>query len=142
MLPSRGARAGVVLGLLAFALPGVHGEEPKGDLKKMQGPWVSKDEQGAESTWTFKDDKLTIKAPGRDYEIKIKVEDEAKPEKAIDLDVLESSPNAKGYTAAGIYKFEGDDTLTICFASAEEGRPKDYTADFMNTFTFTMKRKK
>lgn len=148
MLPSWGtfARTRVltlVLGLAAIAaVPGLRAEEPKGDLKKIQGQWVSKDEAGAESTWSFKDDALALKVPGRDYEIKIKVDGDAKPEKTIDFDVLDTSPNAKGYKAAGIYKFDGEDKLTICFAAADAGRPKDYSSDFMNTFTFELIRKK
>jgi uncharacterized protein (TIGR03067 family) len=131
----------VVLAVLSAAPLAPRAEEPKGDLKKLQGEWVSKDDQG-ESTWTFKDDKLTLKAPGRDYEVKVKLDEGAKPEKAIDFDVLETSPNAKGYKAAGIYKFDGDDKVTICFASADAGRPTDYAADFMNTFAFELTRKK
>lgn len=131
----------VIMAALSASSVALRADEPKGDLKKLQGEWISKDDQG-ESTWSFKDDKLTLKAPGRDYEIKIKVDDQAKPEKAIDFDVLETSPNAKGYKAAGIYKFDGDDKVTICFASADAGRPKDYTADFMNTFAFQLTRKK
>lgn len=132
----------LVLGLvLTVPLP-TRAAEPTGDLKKLQGEWISTDEQGAESTWTFKDDKLSLKAPGREYEIKIKVDGDAKPEKTIDFDVLETSPNAKGFKAPGIYKFEGDDKVTICFGQEGAGRPKDYNADFMNTFTFELSRKK
>ena len=58
----------------------------------------------------------------------------------IDFDVLESSPNAKGYKAAGIYKFADDDKLTICFGS--DSHPTDCDADFMNTFAFELTRKK
>lgn len=124
--------------LLTVAALGLAADEPKGDLKALQGEWTSKDEQG-ESTWTFQGDRLSIKTPNRAYEITIKLDEAAKPEKTIDFDVLESSPNAKGYKAPGIYKIGGDKT-TICFGS--EARPKDYQADFMNTFAFELTRKK
>jgi uncharacterized protein (TIGR03067 family) len=132
----------LALGLAAIAPAAtLAADEPKGDLKKLQGEWTSKDDQG-ESTWKFEGDTLSLNAPGREYAIKVKVDGEAKPEKTIDFDVLEASPNAKGYKAAGIYKFTGDDKVTICFASADAGRPDDYEADFMNTFTFELSRKK
>ena len=70
---------------LAFAAPiALRADEPKieGDLKALQGDWTSKDDQG-ESTWTFKGDKLHLKTPDREYEITIKIDDKAKPDKTI-----------------------------------------------------------
>ncbi len=114
-------------------------DEPKGDLKAIQGAWVSKDETG-ESTWTFKGDKLSLVTPARKYEIMIKLDGEAKPHKAIDFDVDKDSPNAAGYKAAGIYKLEGD-KLTICFGDEQVGRPKEFAGDFQSTFLFEMTKK-
>jgi uncharacterized protein (TIGR03067 family) len=120
------------------------GKETKveGDLKTIQGEWVSKDEQGAESTWTFKDDHLTIKAPGRGYEITIKLDSKAEPEKHMDFTVLEKSPNASGTKAEGIYKLIGDNKLMVCFGSPDGGsRPKEYKTDFGTSFSFELKKK-
>jgi uncharacterized protein (TIGR03067 family) len=129
--------------IAGVALSGtVAADEPKkeitGDLKNLQGEWVSKDDSG-ESTWNFKGDALSIKTPSRAYEIKIKLDAEAKPAKAIDFKVSDDSPNAKGFQALGIYKIDGD-KATICFGS-ESSRPKEFQADFQTTFLFEMKRK-
>jgi uncharacterized protein (TIGR03067 family) len=113
----------------------------EGDLKELQGEWVSKDEQGAESTWTFKADRLSIKAPGREYEITIKLDPKGEPEKHMDFTVLETSPNAKGTKAEGIYKLTDGGKLMICFASGEASRPKEFKTDFGSSFSFELKKK-
>lgn len=132
-------------GSLAFALialgsADLHAEEPKGDLKIMQGEWVSKDDNG-DSTWKFEGDKLTLKAPGRTYEIVVKLDEAAKPFKTIELNASEDSPNAKGFKGPGIYKLDGEKTLTICFG-ASNSRPTEFKTDFAaSTFTFELKKK-
>jgi uncharacterized protein (TIGR03067 family) len=138
MLRSRRLALGIASLAFVFVTT-LPADEPKGDLKKMQGAWTSKDDSG-EATWTFQGDRLSLKAPGREYEITIKLDEAAKPEKVIDLDVLESSPNAKGTKSQGIYKFDGEDKLTICFGP--ESRPKDFDADFMSSFAFELTRNK
>ena len=152
-----GRREGIVLSLvvgLSLALgvgagssaEGVDdkGKETKveGDLKTIQGEWVSKDEQGAESTWIFKDDHLTIKAPGRGYEITITLNPKGEPEKHMDFTVLDDSPNAKGTKAPGIYKLTGDGKLLVCFGSPDgTTRPKEFKTDFGTSFSFELKKK-
>lgn len=115
-------------------------DDLKGDLKAVQGRWVSKDESG-ESTWTFKGGKLLLETPSRKYEIVIKLDDEAKPLKTIDFDVEKDSPNAAGIKAKGIYKLEGD-KLTICFGGPEGDRPTEFAGDFQSTFLFELTKKK
>jgi uncharacterized protein (TIGR03067 family) len=141
----------VGLSLALGVLPGssARGDDDKGketkvegDLKKIQGEWVSKDEQGAESTWMFKDDHLTIKAPGRGYEITITLNSKAEPEKHMDFTVLDNSPNAKGTKAPGIYKLTADGKLLVCFGSpGGDSRPKEYKTDFTSSFSFELKKK-
>ena len=50
----------------AAALRADDAKNADADRKAMQGDWVSKDEQG-ESTWTFKNDHLSLKTPSRAY---------------------------------------------------------------------------
>ena len=139
---SHGLRTWIGWGvILAGAL--ARGDEAKveGDLKAMQGEWVSKDDQMGESTWVFKGDKLTIKTPSRGYDITVTLDPKAKPEKAIDMQVSEASPNAKGVKALGIYKLDGAKALTICFGGPSGERPKDFQADMMQSFAFELRRK-
>ena len=99
-------------------------DEPKveGDLKSLQGEWVSKDSQG-ESFWTFKGNHLSIKAPDRAYEITINLDPKQTPEKHIAFEVGDDSPNGKGTKAARIYKLDGEDAVKIAFAGPNADRP-------------------
>jgi uncharacterized protein (TIGR03067 family) len=141
---------GLALGLLAANMgPGVtvahvEGQELKieGDLKTMQGQWISKDGQGMESIWTFKAEHVSLKTPTRAYEMSIKLNSKGEPEKHIDFDVATDSPNAKGYKAQGIYKFTPEGTLKICFSDGESGRPKEFKTDFGKSFAFDLKKRK
>ncbi len=114
-------------------------KQPKidGDLKTVQGEWVSKDDQG-ESVWKFKGEHVSLKTPTRAYEMTIKLNAKGEPEKHIDFDVLEDSPNAKGYKAQGIYKLTSDGTLKICFGDGDSGRPKEFKTDFGKSFSFDL----
>jgi uncharacterized protein (TIGR03067 family) len=137
----KGLVACVAVGVAVLAAA-LRADEPKveGDLKTMQGEWVSRDDMG-ESTWTFKGDKLSIKTPTRAYEITVTLDPKAKPEKAIDFKVGDQSPNAKGASAEGIYKFEGEKALVICFGAQDASRPTEFKTDFGKSFNFELKRK-
>jgi uncharacterized protein (TIGR03067 family) len=120
-------------------------EKAKADLEKMQGQWVSTDEQG-ESIWTFQGNELTLKTPTRSYKIKVSLNPTAEPEKHIDFEVLEDSPDAKGYKTQGIYRFADGGILKICFGTAESGRPKEFKTVIEEgqpeSFAFELKPKK
>ena len=130
-----------VLALLALAPLARSADEPKveGDLKALQGDWISKDEQG-ESTWTFKGDKLHLKTPDREYDITIKIDEKAKPEKTMDFAVAEDSPNAKGFKSPGIYKIDGK-KASICFAAEGTTPPEKFVTDFGKSFNFDLTKK-
>jgi uncharacterized protein (TIGR03067 family) len=115
-LPQMNRRTAVILScsaLLACAT-GLQAQDPqkktdeiKGDVKAIEGEWTSKDDSG-ESTWSFKDNKLSLVTPTRKYSVAIKLDPEAKPHKTMDFEVDTDSPNAGGYKAKGIYKLDGD----------------------------------
>jgi len=131
------------LALVACVAFAARADEPKieGDLKTLQGEWVSKDEGGNESTWVFKGDKLHLKAhPDREYKVTIKIDEKAKPEKGIDFAVSDDSPNAKDFKAKGIYKLDGDKKATICFG-VDDSRPTEYKTDGQTQFSFDLVKK-
>ena len=130
-----------VLGTLSAASGTADEPKVEGDLKSLQGEWVSKDSQG-ESFWTFKGNHLSIKAPDRAYEVTITLDPKQSPEKHIDFEVTADSPNAKGTKAAGIYKIEGEDAVKIAFAGADAERPTEYTTAPTKSFAFDLKKKK
>jgi uncharacterized protein (TIGR03067 family) len=136
-------RTALLLAMTLLAAPLAHAEDPRpaeptGDLKTMQGEWVSKDDSG-ESTWTITGDKLHLVAPGREYRIVLKLDEKATPHKTIDMDVQDDSPNAAGTKGLCIYKFDGD-KLTICFGG--ETRPTEFVNSFPTSFLFELQRKK
>ena len=126
----------MALCVIAFSNP-LLAEEPKGDLKKLQGTWISKDESG-ESSWTFKDDAIHLKTPTREYKGKVKLDEKGTPFSTMDLAMGDDSPNAKGVTGLCIYKIE-DKKVTICFSTTS--RPKEFKAQGFEAFLFELKLK-
>jgi uncharacterized protein (TIGR03067 family) len=100
-------------------------EKADADLKKLEGKWTAPGAQGGITTYTFKANKLKIEAPSRSYEITVKLDAAAKPDKTIDFVIDEAPDDAKGKTSKGIYKFDGDDKFVFCF-SGEGDRPSKY----------------
>ncbi|MFM7317943.1 MAG: TIGR03067 domain-containing protein [bacterium] len=136
-------RAMVRLGGVFAFLPGLklQAAEEAEELKKFKGKWVAADPAAGESTWTFDGDKLEVKGAGREYKIVVKLDPAAKPEKTIEFKVVDDSPNAKNFEGPGIYKFDGDDKLTICFGTSQ--RPTEFKSkeDF-SAIAFELKRAK
>lgn len=140
----RAAIASSLVLALSAALA-VRADEPKieGDLKRLQGDWITKDEAGNESKWNFKGDKVLLKAqPGdREYSMTIKLDEKAKPDKTLDFAVADDSKNAKGVKSPGIYKFDGDKKVTICFSADGQARPNEYKTDLPNSFSVELVKK-
>lgn len=112
-----------------------------GDLKKLEGAWTTKAANGGESVFTFKGNKVTVKAPTRTYEMTVVLGESAKPERTIDFKIDQGPDDAKGQTSAGIYKFEGDDTLVICLRPTGE-RPTKFERVGEEQFVMELKRQK
>jgi uncharacterized protein (TIGR03067 family) len=113
----------------------------QGDLKAIQGEWTVPSGFGGDVTYTFKDRSLAIESPNRSYKMTIKVDSKSKPEKSIDFQIDEGPDDAKGKTSKGIYKFDGDDTLTLCFRG-EGDRPKEFEQIGFEQNVTKWKRKK
>jgi uncharacterized protein (TIGR03067 family) len=111
------------------------------DLKAIQGEWTVPSGFGGDVTYTFKDRSLAIESPNRSYKMTIKVDSKSKPEKSIDFQIDEGPDDAKGKTSKGIYKFDGDDTLTLCFRG-EGDRPKEFEQIGFEQIVTKLKRKK
>ena len=142
---SRRAAIASSLVLVLSAVLAVRADDPKieGDLKLLQGDWITKDEGGNESKWNFKGDKVVLKAqPGdREYTMTIKLDDKAKPDKTLEFAVSDDSKNAKGFKSPGIYKFDGDKKVTISFSADGKTRPKEYKTDLPNSVSVELVKK-
>ncbi len=95
------------------------------DLKKLEGKWTTPSGEGGKITYIFKGKKLKIEAPSRTYEMTVTLDSTAKPDKTIDFKIDESPEDAKGKTSKGIYKFDGDNKVILCFCPMGE-RPTKY----------------
>ncbi len=150
----------VFMGLaLAAALTGKAQEprvqpahEPKveGDLKAMQGEWVSSGRDATQvSHWSIEGNRLALKTPTRKYKMVIELVPSKDPEKAINFRVADDSQSSPGSFVRGIYKFAENDVLKVCVADKEGQRPTEFKADPGGTsgetariFVFELKRPK
>lgn len=112
-----------------------------GELKKLDGAWIVKAEDGHEVAYTFKGDKLEVVAPNRTYKITVKLDPEAKPEKTLDFQIDDAPEDAKGKTSKAIYKWEDDDTFVFCMRPEGE-RPTKYETVGYEQIVTKLKRKK
>jgi uncharacterized protein (TIGR03067 family) len=141
MLPRSAWIVAALVGLVLAGAPlRADDEKIEGDLKKVQGEWSGRIMQ-SEALYTFKGKKLTVKGAARTYEMTVTLNAEAKPEKSIDLKIDEGPADAKGQTSPGIYKFDGDDKLVICFAPTG-ARPQKFEQKGDEQFVIEMTRKK
>jgi uncharacterized protein (TIGR03067 family) len=132
--------AAAVLTLVLVPVTNLRGDDA-GDLKKMQGTWSYTTRDGGEGLWVFKDDRLSVKLPSRSYMLRLKLDSQAKPHPAVDIRVSEGPEDAQGKTVFGIYKFDGEDTLTICIGGGDNPRPNNFEANEGESYSFKLKRK-
>jgi uncharacterized protein (TIGR03067 family) len=137
---TRFALAALVLGLLATGAGAADDGKISADLKKLEGEWTTPSQGGGDVAYTFKGDKLTVKAPTREYKMTVKLDEAAKPNKTIDLHIDEGPDDAKGKTSKGIYKFDGDDKFVFCFTPEAE-RPTKFEQVGFEQFLTELKRK-
>lgn len=120
--------ARMVMTLLAPMAPSTGGSvtPAEGDLDAMQGRWTTNSFAGAPATFAFDGPTLTVTAAEVEYTIVVSLDEQAQPEKTIDLRTEQSTNlGAEGKVSPGIYKFDGEGTLVICFRATGD-RPTSY----------------
>jgi uncharacterized protein (TIGR03067 family) len=131
----------LTLGLsAATALAADDAPKESADLKKLQGEWTAPSAGGGEVVYTFKGNKLTVKAPTRTYQMTVTLDDSAKPHKTIDFKVDEGPEDAKGKTSKAIYKLDGNDKAVLCLRPEGE-RPDKFEQVGEEQFVINLKRK-
>ncbi len=138
-------RAGMALVLVALfaTLSSVSFAEDKieGDLKKLQGKWSTPSANGeGKVTYTIAGKKLKVVAPSRTYEMELTLDDAAKPEKTLDLKIVDGPEDAKGNTSKAIYKFDGE-KFVFCFAPMGD-RPTKFEMEGYEKILTTLTREK
>ena len=138
-----GRGMGLVAGCMLAAATGLLADDAavQRDLKRLEGEWSYRDENGGEVTYKFQGDKLTVQAPNRSYRMTVKLNPAANPEKAIDFHIDEGPEDARGKTSKGIYKFDGEDIFIFCIRP-EGDRPTKYEQSGVEQILSTLKRKK
>ena len=127
--------------LVSVSLGADDAKKGAADLKKLQGEWTAPSGGGGEDVvYTFKDDKLTLKAPSRTYQMTLTLDDTAKPNKTLDFKIDDGPEEAKGKTTKAIYKFDGDDKFVFCMRPEGE-RPDKFEQVGFEQFRIELKRK-
>ena len=132
--------AGTILMALVVNLA-VAEDKVEGDLKKVQGKWSAPSANGNDKvSYTFDGKKLKVVAPSRTYEMEVTLVEDAKPEKTIDLKIVEAPDDAKGNTSKGIYKFDGE-KFVFCFAPQGD-RPTKFEMEGYEKILVTLSKEK
>jgi uncharacterized protein (TIGR03067 family) len=108
-------------------------------LKALQGTWVTAEDQGLDSKWTFEGETLKASVNGTDYTCKVKIEPKAKPHATMDLVIDEGPEDSKGKTSKCIYKFAGE-KLTLCVSVPGKDRPKEFEQAEDESYVFQLKK--
>ncbi len=137
---------GMALAAAIVTGPGVRGEDEKtalsGDLKTLQGAWVSTPDNSQESRWAFEGKKVKSTAGGRDYVCEVTLDPKATPHPTMDFRVTEGPDDSTGKTSHGIYKLEGD-TLKICVTRpGDDSRPTEFKTVEDEVYLFDLKRER
>jgi uncharacterized protein (TIGR03067 family) len=143
-VPMLTKRALLGLTLVALILPitRLQGADDKieGDLKKLQGKWSAKANDGDKVKYTVEGKKLKVVAPTRTYEMTLTLDPAAKPEKTIDFKIVAGPEDAKGDTSKGIYKFDGE-KFVFCFSPQGE-RPTKFEMEGYEKIVVTLTKEK
>ena len=99
-----------------------------------------KSENGDTITYTVEGKKLKVVAPSRTYEMALKLDAEAKPNKTIDFKIEEGPDDAKGQTSLGIYKMDGE-KFVFCFSPQGE-RPSKFETEGYEKIVVTLSKDK
>jgi uncharacterized protein (TIGR03067 family) len=115
-------------------------DKVSGDLKKLQGTWVSAGGDGPDSTWKFEGQTLKTTVNGQDYTCTVKLDEKAKPHATIDLAVKDGPDDSSGKTAKAIYKFDGA-KLFLCVTRPGNGsRPTEFKTTEDQIYLFELKK--
>jgi uncharacterized protein (TIGR03067 family) len=110
-------------------------------LKALQGTWVSAEDSGFDSTWTFSGDDLKSSVNGNEYISKVTADHKAKPHPTVDIDIKDGPDESKGKTCKCIYKLDGD-KLVLCLALPDRERPKEFEQVDDEAYVFELKKEK
>ncbi len=145
MKPIRSLTLACLLGSVAlapgFAARAVAAEDPVLDpaLKAVQGTWTTSETDSLDAKWVIKGETLEATVNGMEYVGKLKVDDKAKPHSTLDIALTQGPEDAKGKTAKGVYKLDGE-KLVIAVSHPGHDRPKDFEPVPDEVYLFELKK--
>ena len=143
--PIRSLTLACMLGSVAlaagFGARAVTAEDPALDPapKAVQGTWVTSESDSLDAKWVFKGETLEATVNGMEYVGKFKVDDKAKPHSTLDIALTQGPEDAKGKTAKGVYKLDGE-KLVIAVSVPGHDRPKDFEPVPDEVYLFELKK--
>ena len=133
--------AAPVFALLALSAVRADDAKVTGDLKKLQGTWVSASAEGPDIRWEFEGEKLKAKVGDNEYVCSVKLDEKATPHPTADLTIKEGPGDAVGKTSKAIYKFDGDKVVFCVTTPGNDNRPTEFKASPDESHLFELKKK-
>jgi uncharacterized protein (TIGR03067 family) len=110
-------------------------------LKAVQGTWVTSESDSLDAKWVIKGESLEATVNGMEYLGKLKLDEKAKPHSTLDIALTSGPEDAKGKTAKGVYKLDGE-KLVIAVSVPGHDRPKDFEPAPDEVYLFELKKQK
>ncbi len=120
-------------------LRGEESSELAGDLKALQGTWVTPPDSEPTSRWTFEGKTLRATVNDIGYVCKVTLDAKAQPG-TIDLFISEGPDNSVGKTSLGIYKLEGERVSFCVTTPGQEKRPDRFEPVEGESHLFVLKK--
>ncbi|QEH32562.1 hypothetical protein OJF2_10390 [Aquisphaera giovannonii] len=143
VLRSRGSViAAVVLAACASTAAAARAADeaaPAAAIKALEGTWATAPTDALDAKWVIKGETVEVTVNGMEYKGKLKVDEKAKPNSTLDIDLTEAPHDAKGKTAKAIYKLEGE-KLTVAVAVPGGDRPKEFETSPDEVYLFELKK--
>jgi len=110
-------------------------------LKAVQGVWAARDDAQVQSKWIIKGESINVNVNGEEYVGKVVVDPAAKPHPALTIEIKDGPGEAKGKSAKGVYKLEGE-KLIINIGAPGLDRPADFNPDGSDVYLFELTKQK
>jgi uncharacterized protein (TIGR03067 family) len=129
-----------VLAVVAGVVPALlrADDEVSGDLKKMQGTWVSAG-QGPESRWVIKGNTLEVRVNEEDYTCSLTLDPKTAPHPSADIMITKGPGDSPGKSSKAIYKFDGGHLFICVTHPGGANRPTDFKSAENEAILFELK---
>lgn len=110
-------------------------------LKSVQGVWAARDDAQVQAKWIIKGESIHVNVNGEEYKGKVVVDAAAKPHPSLTIEIEDGPGEAKGKSAKGVYKLEGE-KLTVNIGAPGQDRPVDFNPYGSDIYLFELTKQK